>query len=58
MNTPARLEQDGATCAVNHVNHREYVLNGHRYFFGWDSTIDDKTGNVHGWILYQTTKEA
>jgi hypothetical protein len=53
MNTPQQLEKDGSTLEVGQVNHREYVLNGYRYFFGWDSTVAGKCG----WILYKTERE-
>ena len=62
-----RLYRQGkATLPVDHINHREFVYNGIRYFCGWDSTKDetykptedtDPAYKVNGWILYKQTPE-
>lgn len=69
--TPEELEklyQEGkATLPINHINHREFVYNGMRYFCGWDSTKDltykptevgDPAYKVRGWILYKQEPES
>ena len=51
-----------ATLPVDHVNHREYVYSGVRYFMGWSSqrdtayvkkTWDAPEYKVAGWLLYK-----
>lgn len=52
------LAQTGkATCAVYEVNHREYVSNGVRYYFGWNSTRKPGRKTVIGWVLYKDQPE-
>lgn len=46
-----------ATMPVDHINHRELILDGTRYYAGWESTLDPRTGKVWGWIVYKYEKE-
>ncbi len=55
-----------ATLPVDHINHREFVLDGVRYFAGYSSEgvtrYDPDYGcnvrDVRGWIVYKTKNEA
>lgn len=51
-----------ATLEVDHINHREFVMNGNRYFCGYSSqqdstytpkTADDSEYKVQGWLTYK-----
>jgi hypothetical protein len=52
-----------ARLVINQVNHREFVLNGMRYYCGWSSKKipDSGDGNtpykVEGWLTYKITRE-
>lgn len=41
---------------VNHINHEEYILNGRRFFVGWDSPCK-RTDTEGGWIVYKYLME-
>jgi hypothetical protein len=50
-----KLYQQGqAQFAVDHINHREIVWRGTRYYCGWSS---EKTDTTPGWIVYDAAKE-
>jgi hypothetical protein len=63
-----RLYKAGkATLSVDHVNHREFVYNGVRYFVGYSSkrnpcyvktSWDANEYEVLGWIVYKQELEA
>lgn len=56
--THDELLEMGANPVVCHINHREFVKDGIRYFCGWDSQLNPKTNEVYGWITYKTEKES
>lgn len=58
-----RYQNGEAKLAVNHINHREFVMGGTRYFCGYSSQRDstykpqtwtDPEYKVQGWITYKT----
>ena len=49
--------RDGkAVMAVNHINQREIVKDGIRYYCGWNSPCA-RTGEKGRWIVYKQTTE-
>lgn len=58
INELLKLADKGeAKLVVNHVNHREFVWNGKRYFLGWQS--DSKRYDCkRGWFTYDVQDEA
>lgn len=56
-----RLYRDGkATMPVDHINHREVVYKGVRYFVGWSSEktlLPSVDYPVVGWIVYKSQTE-
>lgn len=47
-----------ATLPIDHINHREFVKDGIRYFCGYSSqraeTFKDGSYKVQGWMVYKS----
>jgi hypothetical protein len=46
-----------AKMVVDKINHREFVLNGTRYFVLWDSKASKSNNSVVGWVTYKSEPE-